>query len=210
MPAETGQRLSLRDAARLIYRVERPTPEQIERVRQHILQRELVGDQRGTTSTAVADFLARAATARQRDARRDAPTDGRQVEQLDHVYHETLKSYFLTIIFRRKMRGTSIRFQRAVVVGQVLLLCFALLTIIFCVRAAFPPLAPERAAVLAWLETHAPKSRINQWHPPSVDEEGQTRMRVEYHYTTDRGKGVDTDRVFVISGGQVVGVQSEW
>jgi hypothetical protein len=34
-------------------------------------------------------------------------------------------------------------------------------------------------------------------------------MRVEYHYVTDRRKGIDTDRVFTIAEGKVVSVDSD-
>jgi hypothetical protein len=158
----------------------------------------------------VADFLARMATARQRGARRDAPISGGARQTLDRVYHESLKDFFLAVIFRRRVQGASRRFQHAVMATQALVVCLVVGLVIYSARAAFPPLSPERAAVLEWLKTNTVKSRINHWHDPTIDEEGRTRIRVEYHYTTERGKGVDTDRLFVIADGAVVSVESEW
>jgi hypothetical protein len=210
MSAQSDRRLSIREAAQLIYRVAQPSPQQIDRVRQHITRQELQGDARGTTTAAVADFLARTATLRQRDARRDAPISGRRAQDLDAVYHESLKDFFLAVIFRRKTHGASLRFQRAVVAAQGLVVVGVLTLVIFSARAAFPPLAPERAAVKAWLEANTIKPRVQRWHRPTHDDQGQTLLRVEYRYVTERGKGIDTDRMFVIADGQVVGVRTEW
>lgn len=210
MPVETGERLSFRQAAQVMYGVKQPSPEQIERVRLHIENRELAGDHRGTTTVHVAEFLARSATARQRDARRDAPNSGKTAVELDRVYHESLKDFFLAVVFRRKLQGVSVRLQRAVVVCQVLLVGAVIVAALWSARAAFPPMSPERAAVLQWLQENTVKSRIIRWYPPALDEAGRTRMRVEYHYTTELGKGVATDRQFVIAGDKVVGVETDW
>lgn len=210
MRSESGQRISLREAARLIYRVQQPTPEQIERVRMHIDNRELAGDRQGTTTTSVADFLARTATARQRATRPDHAASHREADELDRVYHEGLKNFFLAVIFQRKLQGTSVRFQRAVVAGQIGLLVMTLALVAFSARTAFPPLSPERAAVLTWLKANEKKPRIIQWHSPAVDGHGRVRMRVQYHYVTPLGKGVDTDRMFIIQNGQVVGMETDW
>jgi hypothetical protein len=203
MPAGSDKHLSLREAAQVIYRAQQPTPEQIERVRTHIASGELEGDSRGTSTAHVAAYLARIALLRQRDARRDAPTG-----EIEHVYQETLKNYFLAIVFQRRVKGASRRFQRAVLGGQIALLGLILIAALFSVRTAFPPLTPERAAVLQWLDANARKPRVNRWHPPQVGDDGQLRMRVEYHYVSESGRGIDTDRVFVIAGNEVVGEAS--
>lgn len=200
MPAEKDKRLNLREAAQVIYGVKQSTPEQIERVRALIATGELVGDSRGTTTQHVAAYLARIALLRQREARADAPKG-----ELEGVYQETLKNFFLAVVFQRRLKGTSRTFQRAVLIGQIVSLCLIAALVFFSARTAFPPLSPERAAVHEWLEANARKPRINRWHPPQIGDDGQTRMRVEYHYVAESGKGIDTDRVFIIADGQVVG-----
>ncbi len=208
MPGLREKRLSFREAAKLIYRVEQPSAAQVERVRQHVVNKELAGDKRGTWGASVAEFLARSAIQQQREARRDMPPVGHRDPRLDvaAVYQETLKSYFVAVLFRRRQRHAGKRFERAVQIGQGALLLGILTLGIFSIRRSFPPLSPERAAVLRWLDKQTSQARIKSWHTPAPDDDGSVRLRVEYHYVTARGKGIDTDRIFVIAGGEVIRV----
>ena len=71
---------------------------------------------------------------------------------------------------------------------------------------AFASYWTDGAAVLRWLDKQTSQARIKSWHTPAPDDDGSVRLRVEYHYVTARGKGIDTDRIFVIAGGEVIRV----
>jgi hypothetical protein len=208
-PMSIDKRLTHQEAAQVIFGTQKPTAAEVDKVQQLIVQCELAGDSRGTTTAAVADFLARRATTRQRVARPSAAEQSLHRVELDTIYHESLKNYFLAVLFRRRIRGASVHFRRAVFGGQVVLLMLMLLAVAVSARTAFPPLAPERAAVVRWLETNAKKPRIIRWHPAMTGSDGRLRVRVEYHYVAESGKGIDTNRVFVIDDGEVADVEWE-
>ena len=211
MAQDAQRRISHRRAAELLYRTAKPTPGQIERVCEYIAMGELVGDTRGTTADAVADFVSRTALHKQdaaeRDPRRQRPQ--RNSEEAREVYQETLKQYFLAVFLRRKMHNVSKVFRRAVLVGQVVVLCLIAIVFVTTVRIAFPPMSPERVATLDWLEANTAKFRVIEFHPTTFDEDGSAQLWVEYHYTTPQGRGIDTRRMFTVAGGQVISVDSE-
>jgi hypothetical protein len=205
MVARTDQRISFKQAAALIYRASDPTSAQVRRVAELVALGEINGTARGTTMDDVAAYMAKATLDHRASAGAGrAPTALKKEtaathqEPLDRVYRETLKDYFLALIFRRKNSRASKSFQRAVLAGQFAILVMLIGAVLFTARTAFPPLAPERAAVVHWLRENNQQFRIIQWHPAVRGEDGKMRMRVEYHYVTDRRKGIDTDRIFTI------------
>ena len=110
---------------------------------------------------------------------------------------------------RRKVHNASRMFRRAVLGGQIAFLVGLLVVILFGVRMMFPPLSPERAAAVSWLEENTERYRIIKFHPTTVDETGKSRLWVEYHYTTPQGRGIDTRRIFTVVENRVIAVDSE-
>jgi len=211
MPSQADKRLNIKRAAGLIFRTAKPTAEQMQRVAEWIAQGELAGDSRGTTAAAVADFIARSALDRRNSGSRAAAArrhSAAHAEEMHDLYRQTLKQYFLAVLLRRKVHHASKRFRRAVLAGQIGLLLASLLLILASFRTFFPPLAPERAAVVEWLEANVEDYRLIKFHPTKYDENGNARVWVEYHYRTPQGRGVDTRRGFTIAGDRVVAVDS--
>jgi hypothetical protein len=212
------QRISFKQAAALIYRAASPSPDQVRRVAELVAHGELDGTTRGTTMDAVAAFMANSSIDRAAGVVKSAPHAGMRAanadhakhrEPLDRVYRETLKDYFLALIFRRKVSRASKTFQRAVLAGQIFILLLIAAAVVFTSRTVFTPLSPERAAVVRWLQETYPEHRVNQWHSPAAGGDGQVRMRVEFRYVPPGRRGVDTVRVFTVVDGQVVSVDSE-
>ena len=211
MQASGQRRMSVKDAAEIIFRTSQPTPEQLQRVQELLVPGELQGDSRGTTANAVADFVARSALnnapgKQHANARR---TSHKHDERLNRVYRESLKDYFLAVIMRRKIRNASKFFQHAVLAGQIVLLAAIVGAILASVRMVFPPTRPEHAAVVRWLDENAHRHRVVKWHPTKTGDDGKTQLWVEYHYVTPQGRGIDTRRVFTVDGDRVVSVDSE-
>ncbi|MEX0866736.1 MAG: hypothetical protein WD030_05215, partial [Pirellulales bacterium] len=221
MPMNSQRKLSVEQAARLIYRGSAPSEAQIERVRTAIERGDLVGEAGATTVGAVAEFLARAAVTNRRAGASRSPGAatpprsaagyyGKQ-EELPSVYLDSLRNYFLSAISRKHLKQQSAAFQRGVLIGQIAFLVFAVAMLGYATRMIAPPRPPEQAAVLTWLEENTAHHRIIQWHPPHPTADGTgVRMRVQYHYATNRGKGIDTDRLFLIQQDRVVSVESDW
>lgn len=211
MTLQADRRISHRRAAELLFRTSKPSPGQMERVTAFIAQGELAGDSRGTTAEAVAEFASRAALDRQQTNGRDRdgqrPQRGNQLAQ--EVYQESLKQYFLAIFLRRKMHNVSKQFRRAVLIGQVGVLCVVAFLVLMAFRSVFPPLAPERAATVTWLEENTDRFRVIRYHPTTHDESGNAQLWVEYHYITPQGRGIDTRRMFTVAGDKVVAVDSD-
>ena len=176
-----------------------------------IAKGELAGDSRGTTAEAVAEFASRAALEKQQltDRHPRRQRTRRNSAQAREVYEESLKQYFLALFLRRKMHNVSKQFRRAVLVGQVGVLCAVALLVVLTVRSVVPSVSPERAAAVTWLEQNTERFRIIKFHPTTHDESGQARLWVEYHYTTPQGRGIDTRRMFTVAGDSVVAVDSE-
>ncbi|MCA9270020.1 MAG: hypothetical protein KDA41_16175, partial [Planctomycetales bacterium] len=143
----SDQRISVGQAARMIYRTSRPKVEQLQRVQELIVRRDLKGDSHGTTVAAVTDFLAA------RAVKPGLATSRPKIheEAMRRVYQDSMRDFFLAVFARRKVHGAGKLFQRAVLATQIVVLVVALATTALSLRAVFPPLAPERAAVLDWL-----------------------------------------------------------
>ncbi len=136
-------------------------------------------------------------------------TDEPTASQVRQVYHDILKEYFQALILRRRTRHTTRRFGRAVLAGQVGLLLVFVAAVAGSVKPLFSNSPPEQAAIQQWLGEHAPGYKVTKWYPPEPDGEG-VRVRVQYRYRTRQGKGIHTDRLFVIEDNHVTRVDSEW
>jgi hypothetical protein len=213
-------RISVEEAARIVYGAQQPDWRQVGQVRALILRGTIRGseDGRWTTAEAVAEYLA-TANLRRRSAERDRRAAGGEglpshrsplQRKYRSDYRDVLKEYFLAVIRRRDRRGYSRPFQRAVLAGQIVLLAgiAALLTVFFfSLRPAPEP--PELAVVRAWLDENTDRYRIIQWYPPESAADGQgSTIRVIYDYAETSPKTIQTDRVFVIHGSRVTSVES--
>lgn len=210
MTAQADRRISFRRAAEMIYRTSKPTPQQIQRVAELTAQGELSGDSRGTTADAVAAFITKISLQKQGSGgvARPGPRGQRQSDQMQHVYQETLKQYFLAVLLRRKVHNATRAFRRAVLAGQIALLAAVGLFVLLSIRTMFPPMSPERTAAVNWIEENTERHRIIKFHPTEFDNDGKAKLWVEYHYTTPQGRSVDTRREFTVAGGKVVSVNS--
>lgn len=220
----SSHRIGVRKAAQLIFRVRQPTAEQLSRIRQLLTRGDLQPEGNGTTMESVAELMARVALRGVGPSDKGSPADfaseilespgSRSAfggESLRSIYRESLKEYFLAVFFRRRRNDASVGFQRAVVAGQAIVLLMFALFVVGSVRAIFAPMPPEKSAVLDWLDKNTHHFRIIQWHPAAAADDGNgMTMRVQYHYVTRHGRGIDTDRVFTIQAGRVVRVDSEW
>jgi hypothetical protein len=144
-------------------------------------------------------------------ARDPAGASGAENSLLGKAYQQVFKDYFRALIFRRHIRQTSRRFQRAVVTGQALILLLLATISTLSVRPLLRRAPPERTVVEQWLRRETKEFDIIKWYPAelSADEEAIT-VRVQYRYRTSRGRTIHTDRRFVVQGGDVVSVDSGW
>lgn len=223
--------LTPRDAARFIYRTKRPSAEQIEGVNERIRTGVLRGKKpapkasfQTTTVGDVAQYLANQAYHRELGERStatqwiDSPRgekgngpafshcQTKEGQSLRGIYGDILKDYALALMFRRSRRQVSRWFIRAVLAGQVIILLLIMSVTVLAFQS-FSPVAPvEQQVVERWLGEHEPGYRILEWFSPQIDPEGGLTVRVRYHYRTDRGKGIDTDRIFVVRDDYVVAV----
>jgi hypothetical protein len=224
--------LTIREAAALIYRTKQPTELQMGRVVERMKAGALRGQKsasRGwaTTASCVAEYMAEQACLRQNASRGDshirraslqagdkrlAATPYAAAEPLQMMYREILKQYFLALIFRRCRRNMTKTFRRSVLAGQVviLVLSVALLGSLMpsACHAVLRRRPPECAAVERWLADNQRAFSVTRWHSVMPAGESQVAVRVEYAYTSEGGKVVDTDRVFTVKDGQVTGVSS--
>ncbi len=136
-------------------------------------------------------------------------TDEPTTSQVRQVYHDILKEYFQALILRRRTRHTTRRFRRTVLAGQVGVLLVFVAAVAGSVKPILSTLPPERVAIQQWLGEHAPGYKVTKWYPPAPDGEG-VRVRVQYRYRTRQGKGIHTDRLFMIEDSRVTRVDSEW
>ena len=159
------------------------------------------GSMAGSFSRGTDGNLARSAADKGNSFRRET--------QLQAVYGEVLRDYFLAIVFRRSARHAGKIFHRSVLVGQVCLLVLIASSVVFAVRHLSAGPTPEQAAIHAWIEQDAGKHTVLQWRDPQPHEEG-VAVRVRYRYFTSGRKGIETERRFVLVDGRVTRVDSDW
>ena len=228
---QASRSLTLHEAAQFICRTPKPSAEQLARVRLELEHGVLQGrndEKYGWTTSAscVAEYLARRKLHQQRAKR--AAVDGgepaaastahppgsadhyRAQQALQSVYRDILKDYFLTVLMRRSLRHQSRGFQCAVVAGQFLLLAILIGGMIWSVQASLVPQPPEQKAVQEWLAKNFPDCQIRGWPPAAPAPDGRgVSVRVQFRYKPPTGKGVETERTFVVNGEQVIPVSDD-
>ncbi len=165
-----------------------------------------------TTAGAIAQYMAEASLPNSAGPNSAGPNRGPARlggAELNGIYRDMLKDYFLAVVFRRKQRRASKQFRRAVVVGQVLTLLMLAAVTAFSVLPLLAGPAVEHTAIEAWIQQNAGRFTIINWHPAELAADGRgVRVRVRYRYTTAHGKLVTSERLFLVRGGRVVGVDS--
>lgn len=208
------RKLNPREASKLIHATDRPSEGQIQWVERLLKLGAIKGtrsssakSQWTTTTGAIAQYMAEASLPNAAGPNRGPARRGGA--ELNAIYRDVLKDYFLAVVFRRKQRRASKLFRRAVVAGQMLTLLMLAAVTVFSVLPLLAGPAPEHTAIEAWIQQNAGRFTIIQWHPaePSADGRG-VRVRVRYRYTTAHGKLVTSERLFLVRGGRVVGVDS--
>lgn len=215
MPSD-NRKLTVEQAAKMIYQVDQPSPKQVGAVAELIARGALEGTRKGhwaTTTDAVARYMAAATLSKKSGAhqqRQPGQSSRSDMESraLRPVYRDLLKDYFLAVMRQRDARRRSKAFQHAVLVGQIAVVVLILTTMVLLWRSAGGVMAPpELAAVERWLEENTKRYKIQEWFPPERSGNGAT-IRVKYEYISEASRRVQTDRQFVVRDGSVVQVRS--
>lgn len=217
MSESIGHALSAVDAARIIFRTDAPSEEQIgrvyERMRAGVIR---VTDRTRplhawmTSESALADYLA---AERTRKPNRRTPANGVKKtappgktraangKQVVEVYRAIWRDYFLAVMLKRRMSHRSRAFHRAVLGGQIALLLFICATFYFGLRFTIAPSRPEQAAIERWIDEHTDSHLVTRWHPTLAgDEPDEVVVEVEYRYTRDSARAIHTKRRFSVKG----------
>jgi hypothetical protein len=221
---QAARTLTLHQAAQVICRTQKPSGEQIAKVQAELENGVLKGQKDPkygwtTTGALVAEYMARRQLHKQRVKREAA--EGKSVagsagashadeqyrggEELKPVYRDILKDYFLTVLMRRRMGHQSTAFKVSVLAGQFLLLFAMVGGMVWGVKATIIPQPPEQKAVEEYVLKNFPESRIQTWGP-STAVPGGTNVAVKFRYRPPGGKGVETERQFLVAGGRVAEV----
>lgn len=222
MSTADKRRMSLEEAAQLIFQTDEPSPQHILKVRDLIARRVLDGscEGRGSTNpTAVARYLAavsihqRAAKTRgasPQEAAEDAQAEARQRRRvvggntLRPLYSEMMTDYFMAVVRRRDTRRYSSGFRRAVLAGQ--LVCIGLL-LAFCLKLGMGGISspPEVQAVEKYLAKKTPGAQIESWGTPqSAGKSGISLIRVKYSFEGKEGKREQAEYVYSVQGQSVI------
>lgn len=215
MSTDNNRRLSLEEAAEIMFHTSAPTALQVRKVRQLVKQGVLAGtlEGRGTTSTeAIAQYLARAALSKGGSSKKLPRSQERTRQQRDAdadmrpLYSDVLTDYFLAVLRRRDSNKRSARFQQAVWVGQMV--GVGLLMVLFIWLASGGKVPPAELSVVEhYLKSKDPSASIEEWFPPRSPNSGPGRqIRVKYRHRSAAGPIVEADSVFTIHDSKVLGV----
>jgi hypothetical protein len=224
MTESSSRRLSIDDAARLIYQTSRPSARQLSKVRHTVARGVLQGSLEGNwvTTSSVASYLAarvvkssadRSRRSGRTDAGRDAPATSARIAdmadgELPRVYRHILRDYFAAVLRRRQPTGTSRAYRAAVWAGQIAVVLFPVVVIVgAAVRVTAPP--PERRAIERWIDADTRQYEILKWFPPERPRSGGVIVRVRYKYVGDSPKAIVTDRRFRVQEEDVTLLDSD-
>lgn len=209
-----NRKLTIEQAAKIIYQVEQPSPQQVGAVAELIARGALEGTRKGhwaTTTDAVARYLATATLSKKAgDHQKRQPGQSNRADMesrtLRPVYRDLLKDYFMAVIRQHDARRRSKAFQHAVLGGQILVVVLIITTMVLVWRGASGVITPpELTAVERWLEQNTKRYKIQEWFPPQPSA-GGAKIRVKYEYTSKASRRVQTDREFLVQDGNVVQV----
>lgn len=218
------QRLTIVEAARLIFRAASLQSGHVRHVEKWLEQGELDGqcvDSKWYTSRdAIARFMARRAVDQlgEEDDGGDghnAPGQRRLSRYSDDgalkiVYRQVLKDYFLAVLLRRRTRRIGRFWRRAVLAGQVALVA-SVAGVVLCVALLLMRPAPiEHRAIDQWLaQTY--QDGFTLMHIGTPLDHGDTGdvFLVKYRYGSKHRGQIHTEQYFVVRDGKVIDVSSE-
>ena len=124
------------------------------------------------------------------------------------VYREIWRDYFLAMLLRRRTDRHGAAFQRAVVIGQGMVL-FALVSVlvatVFGISSLCAPAGNE--AVLRLIDASTDDYSITRWHAAAPHPAGEGELiRVEYRYRKESNRWIQTERTFHVTGNSAVEV----
>ena len=215
MSTDNNRRLSLEEAAEIMFHTSAPTPLQVRKVRQLVERGVLAGklEGRGVTSTeAVAKYLAKAALSKGASSKTSPRSQGRTRQQrnadadMRPLYSDVMKDYFLAVLHRRDSHKRSARFQQAVWAGQLVGVGLLLAAFLWLALGGRVPPA-ELTIVDTYLKSKDPSATIVQWFPPLPASSGPGRqIRVKYRHRSSAGPIVEADSLFTVNDSKVLGV----
>ena len=188
-----GKRVSIVQAAQVLFCTRKPTDQQLHRVAQLMKTGALPGRHRGgsplkweTTDTAVAELMAssqmRRANVHGRVGKIGSTSHVNDVSELQGIYRNFWRDYFMSVFLRRRVSHRSVMFHRVVTATQVALLLGVVgifVTAINQIVILQPP--PEHHSIERWIAENTDDFSINQWHPVEPLPAGDgSQVRVEY------------------------------
>lgn len=198
--------ISAEQAAKLIYSTASPSSSQVEKIKEKIERGALRRSQRGgltTTTDAVAEYMARHTEAAGKINNRK-----RAIEVHGHPdsYRDVLKDYFLAVLLQRTERRRSSLFKGTVLAMQIALVLLPLVVFYVSYQDSLAALikSPERAAVETWLSTEFDAFEIESFQPTMQGEDEV--IRVEFWYSQQGSKRIQSLRLFTVEGDQVTNV----
>ncbi|HUG92054.1 MAG TPA: hypothetical protein VML55_14540 [Planctomycetaceae bacterium] len=213
-----SRRLSIEEAARLIYQTDEPTAPQLSKLRYTVARGVLKGStaENWVATDSVAAYLAARivkstadrAAVRSGPARQDSGADAAArprrhgaTGDLPHVYRGLLRDYLSAVLRHKDVPQASATFRVAVLIGQLVIVLFPIVVIVGAIRSTTGP-PPERVAVERWIEQDTRKYEVLEWFPSEADRRGGVVVRVRYRYTSSGSpKPIVTDRRFRVADG---------
>lgn len=215
MSTTDQRRISLEEAAKIMFQTAEPTPQQILKIKSLIERGALAGNTQGrwtTSPESVARYLAMAAMHKNESGGKKGgqlERTSRQRTSEAHIrplYSDMLKDYFLAVLRRRDARRRSKVFHRAVRAGQLVGITLILGLCFWIVSASSEP-PVEFDVVEAYLTKTNPGVQIEQWYPAtSAPSGGGYRIRVKYQFQQPNGTYTAQDLVFTVKDAQVRGI----
>jgi len=229
MTTSSDRSISIVETARMIFRTAAPSDKQIHYVYERMKSGALKVQNFGgsplkwtTTEAALAEFLAdhRLSHATEKQIRKqalsrtyDLPDElvpvrstsaEEESEQLRTVYHTVWRDYFLAVMLRRRMHHRSRNFQRAVLAGQVVMLCLFVVLIVGGLRISIVSIPPERRAIERFLAENTDDFKVLRWYPSQSNPQGSGLLvEVDYRYTKESRRAIFTTRTFLVDGEEV-------
>lgn len=214
MQIDNKRRLSLTEAAQLIFKTDAPTAEQVVKVRRLIAKGVMAGQNDGhwsTSTKAVADYLATASLHRHA-ARNRSQTDDevpafrkRNTAEIRPIYNDLMSDYVMAMLMRRDVRQRSANFRRTVLAGQLIVVAAIMLGCLWlAVGSAEVP--KELPVVEAYLNKKHSWVQIEEWHPPTPGRDGFGNNIQVVYQVKERGKPKSVEAVFSVRGDVVMGI----
>jgi hypothetical protein len=232
MTASREKTVSLVQATRTLYGTRAPSNDQLTRVFRLMKSGVLPARDGGvdplkwaTTELALAELLAhwqvrRAHVRKDREStfaeEEDGPTPASRQQdasaQLDRVYRNLWRDYFLAMMLRRRLTDHSVAFRRAVLAGQICLLLAFVGALVGGVRQvnSLTSVPVEHQAVERWIGQHTDEFAIQRWVDTQPNPGGDGMIvSVQYRYRKDSQRWIHTQREFNVIGDSATEVVAE-